>query len=272
MRALYYSIIIIGMTIIFIINSSIFSFADVVSLTDGTVLNGKLIEDKKNEIVFANYYGTFRIHKAKIIKIVQTRSYKEDIQIKKKMGVEVEEEKVKLNYQAGEAGKKKRDQNKIYARITLTGIGIFTFGRLSSVLPFGYGGALDYDQNLSIGNNRAYIPWLRLEGGYSLYRKKSAVVQGFNAAGGLMWLVPLGPREEARLVFSILPGISFLNIKKSSTNYKAKSNTFTAHGIVGIEFPFGRVAFTILGRYTYIYDKEVALHNVGCAIGLSFSI
>ena len=87
-----------------------------------------------------------------------------------------------------------------------------------------------------------------------------------------MWLVPLGPKQEVRLVFSVLPGISFLDIEKKSTNYKAKSNTFTVHGIAGIEIPFGRVAFDILGRYTYIYDKEVALHNIGCALGFSFSI
>jgi hypothetical protein len=272
MKKLYHVIKIILITFIILINFHNFSFADVVSLVDGSVLNGKLIKDSRHEILFVNYYGTFRINKTKIIKIVETRSYEEDIKIKKKMGMDVEEEQIKRNYQAGEAVKQNKEHKKIYARISLTGLGIITFGRLNSVLPFGFGGALDYDQNLSIGNEHAYIPWLRFEGSYSLYRKKSALVTGYGASGGLMWLVPLGPKQEARLVLSVLAGMSFLDIKKESTNYKAKSNTFTAHSIAGFEFPFGRVALTILGRYTYIYDKTATLHNIGCAIGLSFSI
>jgi hypothetical protein len=272
MRKLYHAIIIVGITVIIIINSYNFSSADVVSLTDGTVLNGKLIEDSKYEILFVNFYGTFRIDKIKIIKLVETDNYKEDIKIKSKMGGDIDEDAIKRNYQAGEAEKEKKGNKKIYARITLTGFGIVTFGRLNSVLPFGFGGAIDYDHNFFGSHEHAYIPWVRLEGGYSLYRKKSALVKGFNASGGVMWLVPLGPKQEVRLVLSVLPGISFLDITKKSTNYKAKSNTFTVHSIAGFEIPFGRVAFTILGRYTYIYDKEVALHNIGCAAGLSFSI
>ena len=272
MRKLYQIIIIIGITVIFIISFYNFSSADVVSLTDGTVLNGKLIEDSKHEITFVNFYGTFRIDKTKIIKLVETDNYKEDIKIKSKMGGDIDEEVIKRNYQAGEAVKEKKGHKKIYARITLTGFGIVTFGKLNSVLPFGFGGAIDWDLNLFGSHEHAYIPWVRLEGGYSLYRKKSALVKGYNASGGLMWLVPLNPKQDVRLVLSVLPGISFLDIERKSTNYKAKSNTFTAHAIAGIEIPFGRVAFTILGRYTYIYDKEVSLHNVGCAVGLSFSI
>lgn len=260
------------MAFLFLLNSYSYSSADVVSLTDGTVLNGKMIESSQKEIIFVNFYGTFTISKKKIAKLVETNNYKEDIRIKSEMGEEIDEELIKRNYQAGEAEKVKKEYKKTLARISITGFYSFTLGRLEPIMPWGWGIALDYDHNLFGSSERPYIPWVRIEGGYSSFQKDPALVKGFNVSAGPMWLIPIRIKPEIRLIFAQLEGVSFLDIEKKSTNYKAKSTTYSQHLIGGLEIPYKRFAFTMLLRYTYIYDRDVLLHNIELTAGFSFSI
>lgn len=271
-----------SVSVIILITAYSYVSADVISLTDGSVMNGKLIESTENELTFVNYYGTFKIKKTKIKKFVETSSYTEDIKIKSQMGLNIDEESIKRDYLAGEAEREKKVSKNKYARISLTGSGIFTFGKLKSVLPYGYGCTLDYDHNLFKSDQHVYLPWLRLEGGYSSFDSKdTAAVTGFNVSAGPMWLIPLAPEHfkipffhEAglKLLLAAMPGISFLDIQKKSTDYSTGSNTFTMNSIAGLEIPFGSFAVSLLGRYTYIFDKDVPLHNIGCGIGISYSI
>jgi len=268
---LYHLLIIFSIAVIFIITPFYSASADVVSLTDGSVMNGKLIYNTKNEITFVNSYGTFKISKLKIIKLEETSSYEEDINIKSRMGLQVDRESIKKDYLAGEAEKEKKEFKKTYKRISLAGFGISTFGILKSELPYGYGGAIDYDHNLLRNYDDIRLPWLRLDGAYTLYKKNTTKVTGYTVSAGPMWLVPIITNPELKLVLSVLPGISFLDIQKKITDYKATSNTFTINSIAGIEIPFGSFALAIMGRYTYIYDKDASLQNIGCSAGLSFS-
>jgi len=257
---------------IFIMNPYNFTYADIVSLSDGSVMNGKIIENSEKEIVLVNFYGTFKIGKTKIVRLKETASYKEDMEIKKQMGLNIDEESIKRDYLAGEAVKDKKDFKKNFSKISLTGFGNYTIGRLNSALPFGYGFAIDYDRNiLNSDQLNYYIPWLRLEGGYSLYSKDSCKVTGYNVSAGPIWLVPVIIKTELKLVFSIMSGMSFLDIRKTSIDYEAKSNTFTLNSLAGFEIPYGRYGLTILGRYTYIYDRDVSLHNIGISAGLNYS-
>lgn len=264
-------IIIICAAFIFIINSYNYVSADIVSLSDGSVMNGKVIENSEKEITLVNFYGTFKISKTKIIKLVETASYKEDMEIRKQMGLKTDEESIKRDYMAGEAEKEKKDAKKNSARISISGSRNYTLGKLNSVLPSGYGFTVDYDHNLLRSYERDYIPWMRLEGGYSMYKKDSCKVTGYNISAGPVLLFPVMYKFEIKLVLSILPGISFLNIENNSTDYKTGSNTFTLNSLAGVEIPYGRYGFIFIGRYTYIYDKDVSLNNLGISAGLSYS-
>jgi hypothetical protein len=258
------------------------SFADVISLNDGTVLNGKMVEDSADEIVFVNYYGNFRIKKTKIVKFTETKNAIEDINIQKKMGIKVDEELTERNYRAGEkkleersSGKDMYGEDKISARISMTITGIMTMGKINSVLPVGYGGTIDYDHNMEkiIGaGNNLFIPWLRIEGGAFLYKKNTAGIRGLYVSTGPLWFFPASRKSQGRFIFSFLTGISFLDIEKTSTDYKASSSTLILSPVIGYEFSFGSFSLGIHARYTYIYDKDVAMHNAGLGVCFTYSI
>ena len=85
--------------------------ADTVKLYDGTVLVGKILEDDKTAITFANSYGTFRIKRIRIDDIYKTDSFEEDVEIHRKMKFPVNLYKIRVNYIAGQNRKegKKRE-------------------------------------------------------------------------------------------------------------------------------------------------------------------
>lgn len=264
------NIISAGIAALFVIIPYLYASADIVSLSDGSVMNGKIIENTDSELIFVNSYGTFKIEKVKIAKYAETTSYKEDLAIRKQMGLKADEETVKRNYLAGEAEKEKIEAKKNSARISLNIFGSYTFGDLNEVLPLGYGFTIDYEHNLFKSYDLYTIPWIRLEGGYTIYKKDTCRVNGYNISAGPMWLIPLYKDLDLKLIVSVLPGISFLDIDRESTGYKANSNTFTLNSLIGVEIPYGRYGFSLLGRYSYIYDKDVSFNNLGIAAGLSY--
>ncbi len=99
--------------IIAIIAAGTESAADTVKLYEGTVLVGKIIEENKTAITFANAYGTYNIKRIRIDDIYKTKSHEEDIAVHKKHNFPINVYKIQKNYIAGESRKEGRNRELI---------------------------------------------------------------------------------------------------------------------------------------------------------------
>jgi hypothetical protein len=63
--------------------------ADVLTLSDGAILNGKIIRWTPDGVVFSNNHGTFRIKQSLIRDVHVTSSFSEDIKLLEQMGLAV---------------------------------------------------------------------------------------------------------------------------------------------------------------------------------------
>ena len=88
--------------------------SDVLMTKDGMIINGKVIKEKEDAIIFKNKYGTFKIARKKIKKLQKTRSYKEDVSILQQQGKKVNAVEIKQNYDEGERAKKELLTKKNY--------------------------------------------------------------------------------------------------------------------------------------------------------------
>jgi hypothetical protein len=89
------------------------SSADTIRLFEGTILVGKIIEENKTAVTFANAYGTFSIKRVRIDDIYKTKSYEEDLAVHRKHNFPINEYKIKKNYVAGENRKEGRNRELI---------------------------------------------------------------------------------------------------------------------------------------------------------------
>lgn len=89
------------------------SAADTIKLYEGTVLVGKIIDENRTAITFANAYGTFNIKRIRIDDIHKTGSYEEDIALHKKYNFPINVYKIQKNYIAGENRKEGRTRELI---------------------------------------------------------------------------------------------------------------------------------------------------------------
>jgi len=162
--------------------------ADTIRLYQGSVLVGKIISEDKTSIVFANYFGVFRIKRIKIDDIYKTSSFMEDIEIHKKLNIPYNDKEIIIQYAAGQAkkeGKKppKSEEIKIEkekkpieepekqavpekktepepekkaaasdkwtsGRLSFSGSFLYNLGNGGKALPYGYGGYFALDQGL----------------------------------------------------------------------------------------------------------------------------
>jgi hypothetical protein len=77
------------------------SWADIIVMDNGMLLNGKLIKETAARYQFTNAYGSFNIRKELVKEIYVTGSYTEDIEIMKKMGAKIDEAVIKKNIEEG---------------------------------------------------------------------------------------------------------------------------------------------------------------------------
>jgi hypothetical protein len=91
----------------------IITFSDIIVTKDDMILNGKIIEEVKDEYaVIANYHGTFKITFNNIKEIHRTDDYKEDVEILIKLGQMVDETEVEKNFQTGREKTRGRETEK----------------------------------------------------------------------------------------------------------------------------------------------------------------
>jgi hypothetical protein len=164
------------------------STADTIKLYQGTVLVGKIISEDKTSIVFANYFGIFRIKRIKIDDIYKTNSFAQDIAIHKKLNIPYNDKEIIIQYAAGQDKKEGRklpkyEETKIQeekkpekeqvkpvvpekkkepepekkgvsddhwtsGRLSFSGSFLYNLGSGNKILPYGYGGYFSLDQGL----------------------------------------------------------------------------------------------------------------------------
>jgi hypothetical protein len=236
--------------LIFMVTINVDSSADTIKLFEGSVMTGKIISEDRTFIVFANYYGSFRIKKTKIDDIYKTAAFTEDIAIQKKLKFPYNENEIKRNYLAGQDiknGKKREpvtDEIKSAAktpiqkdtktektslpvektsdgdhwrsgRLSFSGSFMYNLGSGSQALPYGYSGIFALDQGLDFtsGPRNPGIPGLRFEGGYVNFSKSSFSLYGFICGGGLMWAFPSMKNSWGCIILALIPGASFMTAK-----------------------------------------------------------
>lgn len=257
--------------------------ADTLILKSGTLLVGKMKSSNDKSIVFKNYYGAFNVKREEIEKLYITKTYNEDIALRKKMGMDFSVEDIKKNYEAGEKKLTEQEEKKLKTEdkpepaiplrsggsIIVEGGWLSTMGDVKDVIPYGYGGFLAYEQGLDFITGKRYytMPGLRFEGGYLYYKSGDASIKGFTGSIGPVWLFPV-PGGNIR--FSIQPGVSGLDIENGALT--ASTLTFTVHSIIGYEYIFTDASVFINARYLYLYDRDVFFSSAGVTAGFSYRI
>ena len=258
----------------FIFSSGV--YADIVSLRDGTVLNGRIIERTSAGIVVRNYYGTFTIEHELIEKIQVTSSYAEDIRVLEQMGRSVNREEIKRNYESGVKNSIDRGRDSLGDGIlsnrgcSISMTYFYTVGKLREVLPYGYSSHLSCDlgRGLIYERNHPAVPDVKAEIGYLRFVHNPARVTGFFLTAGPIWLFPIAPHHRGRIRLFFLSGVSFLGIEGKT--FKTTSNTLILNSAVGYEYPLREVLLFLNARYTHIYDVEVPLRSIGIELGVNY--
>ncbi len=262
--------------------------ADTYILKEGSLIIGKTLSKSSRLYVVKNSYGTFRIKKRYILKMYLTDDYRDDIAIQKKLGKTVDEEAVKRDFLAGM--RKDSDEREVEetaeddepeeassgewnsGRFMVSGIFLSIKGQLHAALPYGYGFLGTYDQGVDsiIGKRRFWMPGLRLEGGYLYYEKNDYMIKGSTWSAGLLWIVPIYNNRFGSFTFSGTAGMSSLTYEKEPL--RESSNTLSAWGTAGYEYPVGRVLLQVQGRYMFIFDKDMNIHSLGGVMGVGMRL
>jgi len=256
---------------------------DTLILKSGTLLVGKVKSSSDKSIFFKNYYGAFTVNRDDIDKLYITKTYKEDISLRKKMGMDFSVEDIKKNYEAGEKKLTEQETEKLKAEVKehpetpiRSGGSIFieggwftSIGEVHDTIPSGYGGFAAYEQGLDFITGERYLlmPGLRIEGGYLYYSSGDASMKGPSASLGPVWLFPV-PGGNIRV--TLQPGASSLDVKNGDLS--ASTFTFTFNSILGYEYTFSDASIFINARYVYVYDKDVFFSSAGITAGFSYKI
>jgi len=255
-------------------------YGDTLILKSGTLLVGKVKSSNDKSLVFKNYYGAFNVNRSDIDKLYITKTYREDIALRKRMGMDFSEEDIKRNYEAGEkkltvqeeaklkvadSDRKDKDESRGGGRILLEGAWLSTQGDVSDILPQGYGSFLAYEHGFDFRSH--LVPGLRVEGGYLSYSEGEASLKGFSGSFGPVWLFPV---PGGNLRFAMQPGASSLDVENGDLT--ASTFTFTFHSLFGYEYTFSNASLFINAHYLYLYDKDVFFSSAGISAGVSFQI
>lgn len=280
-------VIIILMIYLLMVPSAIKS--DTLIMNNGTLLVGKVKRESSLTIVFKNTYGAFTVRRSDITALYITGSYEEDISIRKKLGMDFDVEEIKKNYAAGQKDLTEKEKTLIAKEKTselsnvskntgldLTGkffiesAGIASLGRLRDSIPYGYGGFTGLEAGEKYIDNpgrNSFIPMLRAEAGYLRFEKSDALLSGYTAGVGPLWVFPVSDDSRGNIRFSAEPGISSFSIKKGEVS--DSTITFTFHSILGYEYSFDYVSIFLNLRYLYVYDKDVLFNSAGVSAGVS---
>lgn len=275
------SFIIIFSLISFILIPSIVR-SDTIILKDGTLLVGKVKVESLYTIVFKNSYGAFTIKREEIASLYITKSYREDIAIRRKLGRDFNEAEIRSNYAAGQmeltekekalvVEQKSEGGNSAWSvRIFSEAAGLVSMGELDDSIPYGFmimfglESGCDYRVRKNIN---FMMPWFRAEAGYLSFSKGEASLSGFTGGAGPLWIFPVSADSRHNIRVALEPGFSVLGIENGDES--ASTFTFTFHGMAGYEYSFDSVVLFVNLRYVYVYDRDVLFHSAGISAGIT---
>lgn len=263
--------------------------SDTLIMNNGTLLVGKVKSESSSTIVFKNTYGAFTVKRSDITALYVTKSYEEDIGLRKKLGMDFDMEEIKKNYAAGQKdltekekiliakekipevkNETKRTDLQFSVKLFIDAAGLASMGELRDPIPYGYGGfaGIETGELYVEQNSRNYfIPWFRAEGGYLNFDKDESSLKGFTAGAGPLWMFPVSDDCRSNIRFSAEPGVSSFSINQGDRS--ASTVTFTFHSILGYEYSFDYVSIFLNLRYMYVYDKDVLFNSAGISAGIS---
>jgi hypothetical protein len=268
--------------LIFLILLIPFSFllGDIIITNDDMILNGKILKDEKPEYVdFANYHGTFHIEYTQIKKIIRTDNFEADAKIIKEMGKAVNQEEVKINYEAGldKLEEQKIDTEKAEKKESSDHVIFFSafysrnFGKIGSILP----NSLDFPVSCDIPLDQLriikmlHIAGIRSEIAYFYSKNGVKSVNSYRALAGPLWQIPVSLGTlRFNYCFSPVFGIgrySVSGISQSAAGIKVNAGIETG--------PFFKISSIIICpqlKFDYIYDGIAPLYRMGFGIGSGF--
>jgi hypothetical protein len=244
--------------------------ADVVITVDGMFLNGKIIEDvKNNHVRLANYHGIFTIRYVHIRKLYRTGGYREDVVLLRNMGRSVDESAVKKNYDAGmkklgNSGGGKRPYAGKNGSLSTAPFFEFTAGRIRPVLPWSAGMILSGELF------RKEVSWFGSDGlaaelrGLAA-RKGEAEMMALSAGLGPVWRYsPSFLSSSMRLVLSPSAGAGYYSVKgRSGDSAGVKFHAVLAGGP---EFRFSSMILSPRLRLSCVFDNEAPLIGIGVSL------
>ena len=254
-------------------------YADIVITNDDMFLNGKILEKKKDHIVFGNFHGTFTIKKSQIKEIRETRNFMEDVRLFLKKGKRVDENEVKKNYLAGvdklKAQKKmERNDNKIppeHIAFIISPYFLFNKGELGEEIPRSTGASLTGDIPLKrfSYSEKLGITGVRFEAGFFHSSKGNKSVKGPRISSGPLWEFPF-TIKDTRCMYTISPvlGIGWYEIEGISD--RATALKWNIGFITGPVIYFQNTLIFPQFRFDYIHDGRFPLYGIGFGIGLGY--
>ena len=270
-------------TAAFLFSMYIYLYGDIIVTNDGMILNGKILEEKKDEhIKLGNYHGIFTIDLKQIKEIHRTRHYEEDVKIFRDKGRTVDEAEVKTNYQSGveklenlgNAGEQVNNAEKIHPAVFTVLFSPYinlNIGKLFTVLPYGYGGAITGDIRLDKFKffSGIYLKGIRLGMGYFHSEVGARRIIGLRGSAGPLWLFPLSNRK-IHIDYAISPeiGVGWYSLRGGYGKADAvKWNVSLTTGPV-----FNIYSFILYPqiKFDYINDRSVPLYCVGFSLGLGY--
>jgi len=259
--------------------------ADVIHLTEGTVLSGKIKSEDGQSVIFANAYGIFRIQNANIRAIHRTTTYTQDIEEIKRLGGRYVEKQVERHYAEGtkreiwkEEIKDIKDHPKENPEIQENAASApWRSSRLSfsAGLHFydergwsnqrSFSGHVAFDQGFDFigGARHPILPGLRIEGSFNRVIAPGFLMQGFALTAGPMWAFPSMKNRWGCFILAFLPGAS---------TFRKGSYYFCGQALFGYQISFGAFSLFVQTRYQYLPTGGYTLHAVGEEIGFGCNL
>lgn len=262
------------------------AYADIVSLKDGSLINGKILRSTHRVVIFSNYYGTFRLRKVYIKHIQETKDFSEDVKIIQDMGRKADVAVIKRNFDTGTRKKRemkekneateslhsRKDRAPLPMRCALASSYLVTTGKIKEIFPNGYGQFFALDLGLSryfLKRQSFLFPSLRTEAGYLYYRNDFAQLTGISTMAGPLWLVPFVKRHNGRIHLSVTFGITYLN-KIIGEDFQSSAYTPGLSSTLGYDYQFKNLFLFSHGRYVHVFGSGVSLAGIGMEFGAGY--
>jgi hypothetical protein len=136
-----------------------------------------------------------------------------------------------------------------------------------------YAGHFSIDQGLDrlVGKRHPMMFGLRVESGYVYFNRPTKKIKGFVCGVGPMWAFPSLKSRWGCIVFALLPGVSFLQVKINRFSDTVQGYAFSGQSILGYQKSFGVFSMFIHARYMYTYRLSIFTHSIGGEIGFGFN-